>query len=86
MYKRQHLVEATEVLTGALDEVRATGEVWWEAEVLRLLAEARAAAGAPNEEVAALVDEAVALAELRGQVPLARRARATRLALATAAR
>jgi hypothetical protein len=54
------------------------GERFWLPEVLRLDAEIVAAEGAPPSEVAALLDEAIAIADAQGEPPLASRARAAR--------
>jgi predicted ATPase len=70
--------EAAGELARARQEALATGEVWWLPETLRLLAEARRAAGAAKEDIAARLDEAVALAEAQGEASLAARARASR--------
>ena len=46
--------------------------------LLRLRAEVAATLGAPAAEIAALLDEAVAVAEAQGEPPLAERARDAR--------
>jgi hypothetical protein len=74
---------ATKELERTRADVEARGERFWLPEVLRLQADVAAAEGASAAEVAALLDEAVALAEAQGEPPLAARARAARERLAS---
>jgi hypothetical protein len=75
---------AVEVLVQARDEALAASEVWWLAETVRLLAEARAAAG-QLPEAQALAAEAEAIATEQGAGLLLPRIAATRQRLAVAA-
>jgi DNA-binding SARP family transcriptional activator len=73
---------ATKELERTRADVEARGERFWLPEVLRLQADLAAAEGA-SAEVAALLDEAMAVAEAQGEPPLAARARAARERLAS---
>jgi hypothetical protein len=76
---------AIEVLVRARAEALSASEVWWLAETVRLLAEARAAAGELGE-AQALAAEAEALATEQGAGLLLPRIAATRQRLAAASR
>jgi hypothetical protein len=65
-------------LERARADVDERGERFWLPGILHLQAEIAAADGAPPTEVAALLDEAIAVAEPQGEPPLAARARAAR--------
>jgi hypothetical protein len=69
---------AVELLERARADARRTGDVWWLAETLRLLAEAAAATGAAAHTVLALLDEADETAAAHGQPQLAARVAASR--------
>jgi hypothetical protein len=65
--------DAVTVLERARADSEAGGETWWLPETLRLLAESRRRCGAGVEEVDALLDRALALAESQGEPHLVER-------------